>query len=207
MKKLLITGCGRSGTSFIAKVLRHVGLNATHETLFGLYRHTWPPQREGAEASWLAVPYLEKLPEDVTVFQQIRNPLDVARSLIGFNFFGRPQSLPFREFLFRHEPSIKTWSDPLDRSLAYWINWNIRVQEHAQVQYRLESLTAVDLADFLRIAGFDVPASKLSRAFRDTGPRYNHRPRAKLPSATILERKLGPNLEKLAYSYGYTTLS
>lgn len=202
-KKLLITGCGRSGTGFLAKVLRECGIPATHERLFNPKRSSWPEGHEGAESSWLAAPFLKKLPKDVTVFHQIRHPFDVIRSLVGFGFFNGNQRNPYQVFAFRHAPGIRSWKDSLDRSMSYWVFWNLQVERYADVRYQVESLTPKDLREHLLMAGFDIPASTLQEAFSKVGTRYNSRARAKLQPHEILKRPLAQNLRKLARKYGY----
>jgi hypothetical protein len=204
--KLLITGCGRSGTAFIAKILRIVDLEATHEVLFNPVRCSWPHEHIGIESSWLAVPHLHKLPLDVVVFHQLRNPFDVIRSLMGYDFFNRPESKAYRNFVYEHEPSIKKLTTDIDRCIAYWILWNTRVQKRAEFTYQLEELTPSRLRDFLSHAGTDVSLAALVSAFTQTGKMYNHRPRANCTAEQILGRPMGPRLERVAKSFGYKRL-
>ncbi len=57
---VVITGCGHSGTTYIARLLTHAGLRCRHEHVFGLGASEF--EFEGAaEESWLAVPRLGEL--------------------------------------------------------------------------------------------------------------------------------------------------
>ncbi len=83
----VVTGMPRSGTTYTSAVLRRFGLECGHEEVF--HPHTTAYAGFGrwdGDASWLAVPFLDQLPEEVRVIHQLRHPLLVAGSLIGTGF-------------------------------------------------------------------------------------------------------------------------
>jgi hypothetical protein len=114
MLKVIVTGVGRSGTTFLAKLLTSMNLPCGHESIFDysdekiIKERLLDPKkrvlsivskRNGkgwidvsktqAESSYLAVPYLDWPELDNTkIIHVFRNPVKVARSFIkDFNYF------------------------------------------------------------------------------------------------------------------------
>jgi len=87
LKPFVVTGCARSGTTYMAAVLSGLGLRFGHEVVFGPRTRGfdgWHGQH--GDSSWLAAPFLDQI-GDAPVFHQIRHPLKVVRSLVGVRFF------------------------------------------------------------------------------------------------------------------------
>ena len=86
--RFVVTGCARSGTGYISQLLTELGARTEHERVFDPFTtrfERWG--RSPGESSWLAVPFLDELPDDVVVLHQVRHPADVIRSLLGIEFF------------------------------------------------------------------------------------------------------------------------
>ena len=99
--KFLVTGSGRSGTNYMCRFLTSVNVMCGHESIFtyegiteAIYRLHDPklvstsicstldktswfdPQKQIAESSYLAAPYLDDpILEDTKILHLIRNPL------------------------------------------------------------------------------------------------------------------------------------
>lgn len=202
MSGLLITGCGRSGTAYVAAVFQRLGLRATHEKFFNLTAHQWLPNHMGVESSWLAVPHLHGVPSDVVIAHQVRGPFAVVRSLLGFGFFSNTHS-PYRDWLYEHEPDIAEQSNDIDKGLLYWIRWNQRVEKHAVVKHRLEELNADKIQMLAKLAGHPVSLVDVAAVCTAIGTRHNARQRANLSKADVRERPLYEKVKKLAENYGY----
>jgi hypothetical protein len=87
LRPFVVTGCARSGTTYMAAVLSGLGLRVGHEVVFGPRVRAftgWHGQH--GDSSWLAAPFLDQI-DDALVFHQIRHPLKVVRSLVGVRFF------------------------------------------------------------------------------------------------------------------------
>ena len=84
MRRFLITGCGRSGTKYMAELMGALGISCGHELVFTSagYDGEWGDWPTGESSSY-APPLLDKLPSDVVVFHVVRNPLHVVRSILA----------------------------------------------------------------------------------------------------------------------------
>jgi hypothetical protein len=149
----VVTGCGRSGTMYTARVLTAAGLPCSHEFVFSPDGGDPGALESGkGEASWLAVPSLDQGWPEGVVFHQVRHPEDVIRSFLGLGFFDpgpsrvrywREQSRrwatvpirfrlgprPTRDYIWfvkRHEPGVFASEDPAVRAAEYWLRWNQR---------------------------------------------------------------------------------
>jgi hypothetical protein len=130
-KKLLVTGCGRSGTQFTASLLERLGVRIGHEKM----------RRDGI-ASWCMAVDAESVPWGEPrarfafehVFHQIRHPLDVIASTATL----RTSSW---EFICTHTPC--ELSEPLlVRSAKYWLYWNREAEAIATLSFRIENIAS-----------------------------------------------------------------
>ena len=135
-KLLLIVGCGRSGTTFMAQFLKASGLQVEHEA----------PGADGC-VSWPMVVNMYNpfgWPADNVkfhhIFHQVRNPLDVITSF----YINLPE-------LNRHEwgfirsqiPEINPDDPLLVQCAKYWYYWNLKAEYMAEWTYRIENLENV----------------------------------------------------------------
>jgi hypothetical protein len=131
-KRVLITGCGRSGTKYVAALLRHLGLDVGHETM----------GKDGV-ANWCMAVDCEDSPWGggrrgitfKTTLHQIRHPLKVIPSLITAD----ERSWRFIERYvpcYMHEPILL-------RATKYWYYWNLEAERTAEWHYRVEGLKSV----------------------------------------------------------------
>lgn len=134
--KYIITGTGRCGTNFMAKLLISVGIPCGRESVFNLSMKN--PGKLKADSSWMALPYLEQWPEkwaEAKVIHLVRNPWDVIRGwLFDFEsvFSVWKSGKAYRatnHFLMAHTPGLKEIEHPVDRCLHYYENWNRRIND------------------------------------------------------------------------------
>lgn len=133
MLKLIITGTGRCGTTFMAKLITSMGINCGHESIFDysddniikeriknkekrvlslisqIRNPKWiDPNTIEAESSYMAAPCLD-WPElsEAKIIQVVRSPLDVVRSFaIDFKYFAHnhpDKTNPFNELEFEEK--------------------------------------------------------------------------------------------------------
>jgi hypothetical protein len=159
--RILLTGCGRSGTSYTATLLTALDLRCGHEKVFRLPEIVrgevdWPDDLP-AESSWLAAPFLSSLPQDTLVLHQVRHPLAVIRSLRRVRLFDGAG--PFRDFVAAHLGEPLASAPALEACLMYWDGWNALVEERAAQaglsyrRYQLEELTPGFLSELLAELG------------------------------------------------------
>lgn len=122
---VLVTGCGRSGTGWAARML-----GCHHEKQYTPTRHGPLIERE---SSWLAIPYLDELPDSAAVIRVIRNPYNVVASALRRNFLADPEANPYGRFAVEHCPRIGDADDHLGRVIRWVAFWDapLDLVEHA----------------------------------------------------------------------------
>jgi hypothetical protein len=184
----VITGCPRSGTLFMGEALSRLGHRCGHEQVFNPFvadtasSNNFSFGSAQGDVSWLAAPFLPRLPEGTILFHQLRDPLAVITSLIGQRFlqtephpfmmvryrlqhhrvrFGRPITNPhFIRFAERHCPDVFSYTDEPTRCAHFWTEWTKLVAQAADLpnvsyhRFRIEDLDANAMRDLcLRIGG------------------------------------------------------
>ena len=215
--KLVITGSGRCGTGFVANVLTSLGFPCTHEGVFGpLQADMWRGQM--ADASWMALPYLEELdpvmafdPPIDRVIHLVRNPIDVFNSLMGIRFFdpaAKSMHGPYVDFALSHAgarlqgrdiPDLTVLADAELSTVAWMAGWMGRCDRVADATVRVEEVGNPQVWRELAFPDFPVTDQALKGAVAQfTG--FNHRNRAEYTYETAPS-----SLTMLARDYGYAT--
>ncbi len=124
-RRILVTGCPRSGTGYVAALLRRLGLPCGHADHLNPERlelgvPPWPSEL-AAEASWYAAPYGESLPAGTLVVHVVRSPAAALSSLWRSRLF-RTRSID-RSFLERHAPVLLRGT-PVQQTARLWSAWN-----------------------------------------------------------------------------------
>lgn len=224
-RQFVITGCGRSGTTYIAELLSRLGCTCTHEKFFTgkrpsrlaeyLARVGWQPLRWPAppygEAAWEAAPLLPLLPDDTLVFHQLRHPLEFIRSR-------QKKGWVHGRLRHRHLPQLPRYRResfarlPLERQVdllaRFWIDWNRLVESRVggkpYMRYRVEDFDLELLLEMLARIEFPSDPDAVGKVFGELPRNVNTRGRKRdditldlLPDATRRE------LEVAAAGYGY----
>lgn len=129
---LLITGCGRSGTEYMATLLKASGYKIYHE-------HNG---KHGCVSWSMAVyslspwgPLMYKKYQHI--FHQVRNPLDVITSwYINLHDLTRDEWI----FIRKHIPQISLADSLLVHCAKYWYYWNRKVERMAEWRYQIENI-------------------------------------------------------------------
>jgi len=144
MPRLLIIGCGRSGTRYVTKVMGRAGLVIGHEI----------PAKDGM-ASWVSLGTGDVESHDV-IWHQVREPVGVISS------FHTVMKRTWK-FIYEVEPRIDT-GDPLTlRCMKYWLYWNERCEQAASRTYRVEAVLDV-LPELLAEMGAELRDDALAGA-------------------------------------------
>lgn len=126
--KLIVIGCGRSGTCFIAQTLRECGLDVWHEK-----------EGKNGTVDWRLTPY--NLSNYKYKLHQVRNPLHA---------IGAIQALPNKAFDYINQfVDIKKGSR-LAWCARYWLYWNQFAESKCDFTYRVEDIN-VALPKILRL--------------------------------------------------------
>jgi hypothetical protein len=149
-KKILIIGCGRSGTYYTARVCRALGLDMAHERDFDTAAYSG---KDGIASWFLAVddphpPFgPEAAPDDfMRVIHQVRHPLKVIPSFAQFILRTGKKS---PAFLQKHLPYLEIMNKdrrrlPADELLyqaaQYWYYWNLLAEYRAHETVQVERL-------------------------------------------------------------------
>lgn len=230
MRPFVVTGCGRSGTKYTAKLLSAAGIRCSHERLFtGRRADNIDCSIPISDSSWMAAPFLEKLPPGAVVLHQTRDPLAVVSSHVARGFFdtpaiehpwwkhilkralGKAPSGQYRLVALVREalPGVFRERTPIQRAARFWIEWNSLVETHSEllrlerVVYRVEDLEAALLRSLARrITGTDLSAAAAQAAIATIPTNTNTGP----SSAAVSLRDLGHLQDQFvakAGSYGY----
>ena len=131
--RFLIASTPRSGTGYIKRLLCDLGVPCTHERYFTCSSQRYLTESNHGESSWLAVPYLERLPPSTLVFHQVRNPVTTINSLkLTHPYQSEGRDMPFLREHFKpssHDPEIE-----------FWHEWHRRIEPFATLRYRVEEI-------------------------------------------------------------------
>lgn len=185
--RLVITGTGKSGTTYMAALLNASGIACGHQSVFSWAGIRWRPEYE-ADASWIAAPYLYSF--DGVVLHVVREPLACIRSLVGMDWFGnRSKKLDRgRRFLRSH---FGVTGDDVRDAMRYYVEWNRSIEPYATHRVRLEDMPSPTLLLELGATriGADVP--------HDTGRSPRH------ADVTLPAGPERDDLMEMAERYGY----
>jgi len=217
--RILVTGWGRAGTQYAARLLTALGVPCTHEQV---YRHDLDPCRpwsaaaelsdrwrgKPACASWLAVPFLSQLPADVVVWHQRRDPLKVVRCWRDNGLLSNDDASA--RFVRALLPECREGTD-LERAVWYCLRWGQMVRaahwagDFTLYGYNVEDLNAGRLRGWLAACGHEVSAEAVAGAMAAVPPGIGAcgRPHGPLTWDEIRAVRGGQELASLARGYGY----
>lgn len=169
--RLLLTGSARSGSGYLAHLLRAAGVDAGWES-------TTPPKRffaaDGGSVQQLHVPEWRHEVEVSSGFAPVvdivpvpvlghflRHPQHVVASIVGRGMFATEWGAATRG----HYQELNLLSDPFDMALAYWVIENARVhhfgEQHPYYRKILLSDPLPALLGVLDVAGVEVDEDEL----------------------------------------------
>ena len=208
MIDILVTGTGRCGTGFVAKLLTSAGCYCTHEQMFTPYgwAHAMAKMRDSslhpewkwrAEASFGAAVYLDR-PElkGVTVVHLVRDTKKVIDSMLRRYKAMAPYHGPHFHWLARHIPEIWDWPTPEGRAAYRYLKLNEMCEARADIFHRVEDDPKQLLAKLdINWMGYGL--------FNDT--KYNAHPGTITSDVRLddLPEKLRWPIDRMTRRYGY----
>lgn len=190
-KLVLITGCARSGTYYISRLLWYSGLEVRHEAMGDEGMVSWTNAVETDDS-----PYgpPSNMYEYAHIFHQVRHPLRAISSI------AEEANFPWK-FICKHIPEI-TMRDPvLVRSAKYWYYWNLEAEKKAEFTFRVEDIHYAIDEIALRLG------KKLNKSHTDNIPKdinaSKHRYYTWNDLKDAIDRDLYMNIVNMASRYGY----
>lgn len=155
----LVTGSGRCGTGWLAKVLNHAGVNAGHEEWWTLEQ-----RRHGldVDVSWLGC-FDDGYPGRVIAL--VRSPWTCIPSI-----YAAESTHPWHLVRAQNVPLSGDW--PVD-ACKIWAAYTAHAVKRAELVWRIEDVTAEDIAE-----AFDLDLEPVEVAFGEIPPTVNARPGA-----------------------------
>lgn len=216
-RRLLITGCGRSGTLYASELWRRLGLDIRHE------RPVAPNGVMGEDgmASWFMAaddpnPPSGPAPLDYefdVVVQQVRHPLSVIASVAQFILREGKRAPGFIE---RNVPETRLHPDEQQylndkqqlilRASRYWYHWNLLAEQKADKIVRLENLDQ-ELPELCDLVGVEYKIGVLDNLSKEINARHYHVSDPpwvlKWEEIAHLDSELYHKIRELAALYGY----
>ena len=191
-KLLLITGCGRSGTTYICHLLRENDIVIGHETEGQDGTASWPMTILDAKN----IPWGESAKDYKFhfIFHQVRNPIHTIASCLTL-------ADSSWDFIKKYIP-IKPSDSKLLMAMRYWYYWNLLAEKISSFTYRIEDID-ITLPQIIKRVGkgkFNVGSLK------NTSRKINTREHI-LITLKDLEKEdsiLCNKIINLAKKYGYT---
>ena len=214
-RKLLVTGCGRSGTLYASEVWKGQGLDVRHE-------NPLPPNgcmgKDGIASWYMAVddpnpPFGPSAAgyEFDFVLHQVRHPLKVIASVAQF-VLEDPLS---RDYIERNAPqtrllaaecSMPRKEQSLLQASRYWYYWNRLAHAKANMRVQVENLIA-SLAEICSRLGISYTPKVADEVSTSTHGRYLYLNEAywviTWEDIETLDRELCQKILDLATTYGY----
>ena len=150
MDNLLITGLPYSGTTYMWKLFKLLGCNAGHEE-YGPHMKKCGKKKtlQPIEISWEAFPILNKVPSNIKIIHQVRNPLLVVRRLLGALAMGvagiQQRLLPYYSKTCNQSLTPpESFEDRIIYVCELYCLWNKHITDYQNIhmRYRIENIDA-----------------------------------------------------------------
>lgn len=133
-KKIMVVGCGRSGTLYITKVLEVLGFDIGHERLnkdgMASWFHSFGQRQKNVLRRELTDMYKE-----ILFLHLVRNPIKVIESMSIVSKDKIRRALQYYKDLC---PDLAGDYQGLDLATSYWVEWNRQTEKRGcRVDYRI----------------------------------------------------------------------
>lgn len=136
LNPILITGCPRSGTAYMARLFTEAGIPCGHEQ--EIHNNKGQPmemvRNAKAESSWLAVPYLSQFKDIIHI---TRNPFKVINSMLNVGFLDEEKG--DIEYISQSLPEILEIKG-IEQYVYFWTEWNKLIENHTKKRYNIEDI-------------------------------------------------------------------
>lgn len=207
MKRVLVTGIGRSGTAYMAKLLTDVGLPCGHEKVYdSATKHNpdWGDAR--AESSWFSAPWVDRVPDRTFVLHVVRHPMNWLSSWVHTVWTPDRLMAPPINYITRHtgiDWAREVKEDVISASMRLWVSWNAMIEASPtptlrhRVEFDKEPLIAA-LSHAGAHCGPELPAAALM-----VSKKTNGREHPSLSWDDCKDRRGAARFREKAKRYGY----
>jgi hypothetical protein len=125
----------------MAELFSSAGYPTNHESFYGMPGYGTFRQYAVGEASWLAMPFLDR-DGDRPKLHIVRDPLKVVSSLVDDEFFSKKswKINPYTQFVHLFLPKVKKYKG-LDQYLYFWTEWNNQITHRIPMnRWRIEDV-------------------------------------------------------------------
>ena len=188
--KYVVVSPPRSGTGYTAAALNRVGLNCGHETWFCPGRTVY--QKSGEEfwgdSSWMAAPFLVKLPTGTLVLHQLRDPIKTLDSMSARRQLrgntqprGHGPRGEYTKFLNVHFDNWESDESQHERLSRFWVEWNLKIEQQERnpnlryFRFKLEDMDEDLLLHITSLIGAPTPTADQLQSALYTNTSTNHR--------------------------------
>ena len=231
-KRFIISGCGRSGTTYMSQLLTDLGCSCTHEKIFpkvkkfgilfysknisgrfSFGRIPWkmPPYGESA---WEAVPFLKYLPKGTVIFHLVRHPIRYIRSRQKKGCVYKPFRDKYCPITIDNPQNLPFENLSLEKQVNYyaefWMKWNLNVElyenskKYNYLRLRLEDIDSQAIAKMFDLVNFKYNYKNIEHHFNQTPKDIHSRGETNNRIAIdLIDIELRSKLVLLAEKYGY----
>jgi len=225
--KFIITGCGRSGTNYVAERLNAAGIKCGHESVFKVNEIKENSKNYDGDSSWFSAPFLGKEYSSAKILHIVRDPKKVIESFhrIGMCntstlrhiFFGQSFLINAKRYNFNfvklynryryvmaHRNLLQTYTTcweketEFERLCEYWYQWNKAIEERVD-KYNLPYMIC-------RLEDVDSRWSEIVEFLGfdvEVKPGSAVNKKNNYPSLPPFEGKLSEKITDLAQKYNY----
>jgi hypothetical protein len=158
MLEFIFVGTGRCGTSYVSRLLTAAGKSCGHEDVYTFNGYNaYAANNFQGDSSWLAVPYLNSLSEDVKIVHLVRDPIKVFRSwlfdqnsVLSLNPAEKPSV--YSLYLLNHYPNVAKEKKTIDKAAMYYLECNraiLEYKDHANYFFHRVEAPPCELLTFL----------------------------------------------------------
>jgi len=202
-----VIGTGRSGTGYMAAVLKAAGLDAGHESYW--HAHRGPRGSElDIDVSWLALPDIEAGRWSGPVLHVVRHPVDTVRSFLGTRFFAESEmDNAYSAFARVHARTVAGVFD-MAAAVEFWCEWNARCAAVADATIRLEDTMFAGSVDPFplaveRVFGKLPPAYGIAARLRGAAENTSRNVNTRGAVPAVDPREVWSLIGRRAHAYGY----
>jgi hypothetical protein len=158
-----ILGTGRNGSTYISKLLRHVGVDCGHEEW---WTPSWDRRKVqlDADSSMFGYPFVSNLDPNWTydgiVLTQVRHPLKTIASYVAMNngrfMGGAVPDNPIWKHHVKMEPRLAFSTDTLYNSTWWWLSQTRKCVEVSHFWWKVEGLNPEMLQQICKHANWTI---------------------------------------------------